>query len=208
MLVSHSRYPQQKRIRSQGVENYIRLTYASTTTSKPATIRDDLVAILSEAQRHNFNHQLNGVLFYGNDYFFQCIEGEKRHVDILYEKLLKDPRHKDIMLLSYKPISKPRFVGWNMKYVLQEPAILDFFSSNQWSHFNPYALDDDLIEPFLNILYRHNQSNPGEREEVVGPEAVRGNVISYKYAMFVIMMAILILGIIYIMNANASYFGW
>lgn len=188
------------------MDNYIRLTYASTTTSKPSTIREDLVAILTEAQHHNFNHQINGVLFYGNDYFFQCIEGEKRHVDALYEKLLKDPRHKHVLLLSYKPISKPRFITWNMKYVLQEPAILEFFSSNQWPRFNPYALDDDLIEPFLNILYHHNGSNPGEREEVLGREAVRGNVISYKYALFVILIAMIILAVIYMMNTSLNYF--
>lgn len=188
------------------MDKYIRLTYASTTTSKPSTIREDLVAILTEAQHHNFNHQINGVLFYGNDYFFQCIEGEKRHVDALYEKLLKDPRHKHVLLLSYKPISKPRFITWNMKYVLQEPAILEFFSSNQWPRFNPYALDDDLIEPFLNILYHHNGSNPGEREEVLGREAVRGNVISYKYALFVILIAMIILAVIYMMNTSLNYF--
>lgn len=186
------------------MNNYIRLTYASTTRSSPATIRQDLLAILNEAQLHNANHHIFGVLFYGNDYFFQCIEGKKQDIDQLYEKLLRDPRHKDVTLLSYEPISKPRFLGWNMKYVLQEPAILEFFASNQWEKFNPYALDKDLIEPFLNILVNHNESIPGEREEVVGPESSRGSVLNYKYAMLVILTAMLILGGIYLLNDFAS----
>lgn len=180
------------------MNNYVRLTYASTTTSKPVTIREDLVAILNEAQMHNSNHGICGVLFYGNDYFFQCIEGRKFEIDSLYEKLLKDPRHKDVALLSYSPINKPRFTGWNMKYVLQESSIVEFFESNQWQRFNPYALDEDLIEPFLNILANHAESTPGEREEVIGREAVRGNVLNYKYAIFIIIIAILILAALYL----------
>ncbi|ONG41821.1 hypothetical protein BKE30_03035 [Alkanindiges hydrocarboniclasticus] len=183
------------------MNNYIRLTYASTTTSKPATIRQDLVAILNEAQMHNSNHDIYGVLFYGNNYFFQCIEGKKLEIDSLYEKLLKDTRHKEIVLLSYEPINKLRFMGWNMKYVLQEPAILEFFESNHWEKFNPYALDEDLIDPFLNILSSHNESTPGEREEVMAPEAVRGNVLNYRYAVFVIIIALLMLVGIYLFSS-------
>ncbi len=186
------------------MNNYIRLTYASTTTSKPATIRQDLVSILNEAQMHNSNHGICGALFYGNDYFFQCIEGQKAEIDRLYEKLLKDPRHKEVILLAYDEISKPRFVGWNMKYVLQEPAILKFFESNHWEKFNPYTLDKDLIEPFLNILVNHNESPPGEQEDVVGREAVRGNVLNYKYAVFIIIMALMILVGIYLFAGFGS----
>lgn len=186
------------------MSNYIRLTYASSTTSKPATIRQDLVSVLNEAQMHNSNHGIFGVLFYGNNYFFQCIEGRKLDIDLLYEKLLKDPRHKEVVLLSYQPVNKMRFIGWNMKYVLQEPAIIEFFESNNWEKFNPYALDEDLIEPFLNILANHNESTPGEREEVLGREAVRGHVLNYKYAVFIIVIALLILVGMYVFTGFSS----
>lgn len=191
------------------MNNYVRLTYASTTTSNPVTIRQDLVAILNEAQIHNSKHSIYGVLFYGNDCFFQCLEGSKLEIESLYHKLLKDPRHKEVVLLSYQPVSKVRFLGWNMKYVLQEPEIIDFFESNNWEKFNPYALDEDLIEPFLNILASHYEDIPGEREEVVGREAgrsnvVRGSVLNYKYTIFIIIIALLILaGMYLIMGFNS-----
>ncbi|RYY80299.1 MAG: BLUF domain-containing protein [Moraxellaceae bacterium] len=186
------------------MNNYIRLTYASTTTSKPAMIRQHLVAILNEAQLHNSNNDVFGVLFYGNNYFFQCIEGNKAKVDMLYEKLLKDKRHKDMVLLSYTPINKMRFIGWNMKYVLHEPDIMEFFQSNHWEKFNPYALDEDLIEPFLNILVNHNESTPGAREEVVGRETARGHVLNYKYAGFIVVIALMVLGVIYLLTGFGS----
>lgn len=179
------------------MQHYIRLTYASTTNSQPSSIRQDLMNVLNEAQLHNSSRNIYGVLFYGNDYFFQCLEGEKTDIDALYEKILKDPRHKNVVLLSYERIDQPRFSNWNLKYVLQEASVLEFFQQHQWEKFNPYALDDDLIEPFLNILANHNESTPGEKEEVNGPEMMKGNIIHYKYAFFIIAIILVLLIVIY-----------
>ncbi|XID75250.1 BLUF domain-containing protein [Alkanindiges sp. WGS2144] len=175
------------------MDSIIRLTYASITTSKPATIRQDLINILDEAQAHNSNHQIYGVLFYGSDYFFQCLEGKKADIDALYEKLNNDPRHTNLALLSYEEINAPRFKGWSMKYVMHEPSIQQFFESNQWEKFNPYTLDSDLIQPFLNILHSHDESIAGEHEEVSGKQMSKGQVIDYKYALFIIILALVIL---------------
>ena len=59
------------------MNNYIRLTYASTTTSKPATIRQDLVAILNEAQLHNSNNNVFGVFFMAITIFFNVLRATK-----------------------------------------------------------------------------------------------------------------------------------
>lgn len=58
------------------MSNYIRLTYASSTTSKPATIRHDLVAILNEAQMHNSNRHLWGALLW-QQLLFSVYRGQK-----------------------------------------------------------------------------------------------------------------------------------
>ena len=190
------------------MHSYYRLTYASTTTSKPSGIRQDLINILNEAEDHNASHNIYGVLFYGSDYFFQCLEGEKIQIDQLYEKILKDPRHKNIVLLSYQVIEQPRFINWNLKYVLQEPSILEFFQSNQWEKFNPYALDQDLIDPFLNILADHNENTPGEHEEVIGQESMQGNVLNYKYVLFIILVMAALIGVYFLSGYSASPQGY
>ncbi len=187
------------------MHNYIRLTYASTTNSKPSSIRQDLLDILYEAQLHNSSHNIFGVLFYGNDYFFQCLEGEKADIDHLYAKILKDKRHKNVVLLSYEKVTMLRFSNWNLKYVLQEQYILEFLQQHEWEKFNPYALDEALIEPFLNILVTHNESTPGEKEEVIGREEIRGRIINYKYAMFIVLIVMaLLIGLYFLTAFNIS----
>lgn len=129
-----------------------RLTYASTSTSKPGTIRQDLLDILAEATTHNSANDINGVLYYGNDYFFQCIEGRKTQVVELFNKICNDPRHTNVVVLSYHEIQDFSFKAWEMKFARQDEQIQQFFSSNQWEVFNPYSLEEGVIDDFLDIL--------------------------------------------------------
>lgn len=129
-----------------------RLTYASTSTSKPGTIRQDLLDILAEATTHNAANDINGVLYYGNDYFFQCIEGRKSQVTELFNKICNDPRHTNVVVLSHHEIHDFSFKAWEMKFTRKDEQIQQFFSSNQWEVFNPYSLKEQLIDDFLDVL--------------------------------------------------------
>ncbi len=95
-----------------------RLSYASTSASTTETIRQDLINILAEARLNNFSHKINGVMFYGNGFFFQCIEGNKKQIDALYQKISRDERHKHIVQLSYEQDVAPLFTGWAIDVVL------------------------------------------------------------------------------------------
>lgn len=134
------------------MHTYTRLVYASTSTAKPADLRADLTHIVTEAQHFNAHYNLCGVLYYGNGYFFQCVEGSRADVANLYEKLLKDNRHKDINLLKLEDVATPCFKDWKMKYVLHDDGVQGFFNSNQWESFYPYALDSQLVDSFINLL--------------------------------------------------------
>lgn len=176
----------------------VRLTYASKTSSTPATIRQDLVNILEEARQHNFNHQIHGVLFYGNDHFFQCLEGRKNVVDALYEKLMNDPRHHHVQLLSYVPIDYSSFQSWNMKYVLQEEKIQNFLKLHHYASFNPYVLEGRTQDEFITLLLQEHESNAGQSEVVVGKEhAVRGNTLHVTYIVIVSVLALLACLVVY-----------
>lgn len=146
---------------------YVRLAYASTATANPAHIRNDLLQILDSATRYNSNHQLTGVLLYGNGYFFQCIEGQKHQVDDLYQHLLKDSRHQDITLLSYESREQLRFDQWGLRYVHFEAPVEHFFSQNHLAVFNPYLLNTTLIHPFLDTLYNDARNHPGQPNQAL-----------------------------------------
>lgn len=123
---------------------YVRLAYASTATANPAHIRNDLIQIFESAQQYNFNHQLTGVLLYGNGYFFQYIEGRKPEVDRLYQHLLKDLRHQGVSLLFYDVAEQLKFDQWGACYTHFEPSIEHFFRQHQLAGFNPYLLNRPL----------------------------------------------------------------
>lgn len=134
------------------MHTYTRLVYASTSTSKPDDIRHDLNNIIGESQRFNSLHSICGVLYYGNGFYFQCVEGSRADIANLYERLLKDPRHKDVNLLKLEDIAEPCFKDWQMKYVQHDDGVQNFFNSRQWENFYPYALDSQIVDSFLDLL--------------------------------------------------------
>jgi len=44
----------------------------------------------------------------------QALEGGRMAVSELYGHIQRDPRHNDVVLLSYEEISERRFSGWTM----------------------------------------------------------------------------------------------
>ena len=92
----------------------VRLLYASRAID---TIGSDLIEeILSESRTRNPTHGITGVLCVcqSGNVFMQVLEGGREAVNRLYGNLLRDPRHRDVMLLDYAEISERRFAGWRM----------------------------------------------------------------------------------------------
>ena len=172
-----------------------RLTYASTATSKPNTLRDDLTSILEEARKFNFNHEVHGVLLYSNNYFYQCIEGPKTTIDGLFQRLIKDQRHNNISKLSYSPTERTIFAAWQMKYILLNEPIKQFLLSKGMDKFDPYRINKEFELQFLDLLALNNESIPGQNETVHSA----GSFQSYKFSYFIVfcLIAIILLAIIY-----------
>ncbi len=176
----------------------VRLTYASTTTSTPGTLREELTCILAEARQFNFNNRIHGVLLYGNNTFYQCIEGQKTAIDQLYKMLLSDSRHKQIKQLSYDDISAGHFDAWQMKYVLLNDEIKEFFNDKGISKFNPYKLEKGLEVEFLDLLLGHDETVPGQQEAITGISSyMHGKTDNLKYLMVVIITGLLFLSAVY-----------
>lgn len=173
-----------------------RLTYASTAVASAAHIRDDLNNILKKAHANNAQNQIFGVLFYGNNLFFQCIEGQKKDIDDLFEKISQDPRHTDIKILSYERIAKPMFYSWEMKFVRNEDNVREFCSQNHWEIFNPYALEGQLSIQFLEFLYVHEQ--PESFLDAMADAQKDSLSQWYKYILTVGVLGLILLGGLYL----------
>ncbi|NDG85670.1 MAG: BLUF domain-containing protein [Proteobacteria bacterium] len=101
--------------------NLVRLIYASTF--KTSTVdSSELSRIHKTANEVNAKFDITGILVFGNDYFLQCIEGEREAVNRLYTNILADSRHERSVLLEFAEIHERDFDEWSMKEYLKPEA--------------------------------------------------------------------------------------
>lgn len=131
----------------------IGLMYASKTNSEHNRIKQDLMDILTEAINFNSHNNITGVLYYGNGYFLQYLEGEKEQIETLFNKsILRDSRHHNCEII-FRQTSKGRsFECWSMKFAPINTKIKDFFMQHHIDEFNPYLLTATSIQAFIQLL--------------------------------------------------------
>jgi hypothetical protein len=128
----------------------VRLLYASRAVDpSPAAIE----AILSQSRAANPSSGITGILCYSGAIFLQAIEGGRSAVNELYGHILKDPRHKDVMLLHYEEILERRFGGWTMGQVnlnkLNHSILLKYAERPE---LDPYAVSGKVSLALLEEL--------------------------------------------------------
>lgn len=128
------------------------LSYASCSISESEKLLGDLRDILNEARDFNTFHGITGVLYFADQYFFQCLEGKKEKLDILVEKLKRDTRHKGFTLFEYKPIHKSHFIEWSMKYVKRNSVIQQYMREQGFELFRPKQLQLDQVDELIKLL--------------------------------------------------------
>lgn len=116
-------------------------------------IEPNVARILAKSRVNNRKNGLVGVLYFGDGVFFQCLEGEEEAVNNLLTKLVTDPRHKDIKVISKKYIDQLSFTDWAMKFAPLDGEITKFLKENGFKTFNPYQFSGEIINKFLNKLF-------------------------------------------------------
>ena len=129
----------------------VRLMYASRAAEglKP----DALSAIVRKSTAHNPAHGVTGVLCFSGTVFLQVLEGGRSQVSQLYNRIAADPRHHDVVLLTYEEIAERRFAGWSMGQVnmkMLNPALLLKYS--EAAVLDPYAVSGTVSMALLDEL--------------------------------------------------------
>jgi len=140
------------------MSDLIQLVYASRSNlhshSDPAEIEAGIGHILLEARRNNGPREIGGVLCFGDDFFFQCLEGERTQVEGLYDRIQADDRHRDVTLLLKRPVPQRRFKLWSMKYLSLDRAIRDVLDERGLKCFDPFKFDSKCTLEMLNVLQK------------------------------------------------------
>ena len=129
----------------------VRLMYASRAAEglKPEAVS----AILKKSTTNNPALGITGVLCFSGAVFLQVLEGGRSQVSRLYNRIAQDPRHSDVVLLSYDEIDERSFAGWAMGQVNMNtlnPALLLRYSET--AVLDPYAVSGKISMALFNEL--------------------------------------------------------
>ena len=131
----------------------VRLMYASRAV--PAVDQEELLAILKKSKANNAKNGITGALCLCTQerVFVQVLEGSRAAVNAMYQRIVGDVRHADVMLLQYEEIEERRFPGWAMGQVNMarlNPALLLKYSEQ--ARLDPYSVSGKATAALFDEL--------------------------------------------------------
>lgn len=137
-----------------GLTGLVRLIYASRWTVEDGPALNEMVrSILVKSIANNRAVNVTGLLLVHDGWFVQALEGPVDGVKSTYERVCRDDRHKDVVLLDLSPAQMRAFRDWNMTErrltALQGPLLERF---GQKGDFNPAALTGEQAMTILSSV--------------------------------------------------------
>ncbi len=129
----------------------VRLMYVSRASD--SVNQNELVAILKKSKANNVGLGVTGVLCFSAGIFLQVLEGGRSAVSALYNKIANDPRHHDVVLLSYEEVNERSFAGWSMgraNLARLNPSLVMKYSET--ALLNPYAVSGKMSMALFNEM--------------------------------------------------------
>lgn len=91
------------------------LTYISRALVDRHSV--DILDIARASMRNNAALGLTGALYFDDRQFYQVLEGERSTLREMFERIRRDTRHSDVVLLHEGEIARPQFPEWSMKFI-------------------------------------------------------------------------------------------
>lgn len=129
----------------------VRLLYASRAAQAVTPALVD--SILAQARAHNPALGITGILCHCGDTFMQVLEGGRDAVNLLYTRIGRDPRHRDLAVLHFEEVLERRFAGWTMGQVNMakvNPSIVLKYSEKP--QLDPYMVSGQVSMALLEEL--------------------------------------------------------
>jgi hypothetical protein len=127
----------------------------------------ELEALLSFSRERNTARGLTGMLIYRysadseTGRFIQMLEGDKREVRALYDKIRKDKRHHTILTLDEGEIEARMFSEWAMGFKNVDDALLAGLPGHARlgdASFDPAAFRNSNVEALNLLKFFHDAS--------------------------------------------------
>lgn len=119
-----------------------RLFYASTATDYCSPI--EISKILAAGQKNNPALEVTGVLYFENNHFLQCLEGSRKNINFVFNKITDDRRHSEVQLLELKEI-RYRYFEYFLIFPDAKSVVDEVMKEKKMMRFNPYLLDSRCL---------------------------------------------------------------
>lgn len=148
------------------------LVYASVSVMGSTSVLQ-VSDILAQSRRNNARDDITGALALVGGRFLQIVEGPSDNLKPLIARLRTDIRHRDMLILERRPISRRDFRDWSMvspRLMAEETATLASLLAAHQIHL------DALVPVLLQAVMRQatmtdGAYGPHETDETGTPEA-------------------------------------
>tara|TARA_R110002012_G_scaffold318732_1_gene537627 strand:+ start:2062 stop:2508 length:447 start_codon:yes stop_codon:yes gene_type:complete len=128
----------------------VRLLYYSRASREMSL--SDLKNILGTARDNNNSIDVCGMLCYDQQYFLQALEGDRETVNELYLDIADDPRHDDVVIISYNEVNEHAFPQWQMGYAASSAKFSALLKALGQTEFSPDNMTPEQAFTFLTEM--------------------------------------------------------
>ena len=137
------------------MKDLYRLVYTSRNQmpGSEAAMAEAVAQILETSRRNNVRADVTGALMFNGGAFAQVLEGPRRGVEQIFERIQRDMRHGDVTVLQCGPVESRGFTNWSMAFVGQSARGLAMWSGlAAESGFDLSRIDGDAVFTMLHGL--------------------------------------------------------
>ena len=118
-------------------------------TSRSRRLRE----LQAEAVAKNALVKLSGALLHDDMWFIQVLEGEPASVNSTFARILKDPRHANLSIVSKAMVPARLFGNWSMGFASRSPKTERLFGTHWYNKgLNPGAMTESDILSLMRAL--------------------------------------------------------
>ena len=128
----------------------VRLVYFSRAVKDMSL--EDIRNILETARSNNSELGVCGMLCYEARWFLQVLEGDREQVSELFIDIADDPRHDEVVIVSYDYVDEPYFKDWKMGYVASGDSFSQALRACDLDTFEPAELSPEASIQLLKAV--------------------------------------------------------
>ena len=120
------------------------------STAAPEISDSEIEDILKLSSSNNNDDQITGILLFSNGNFFQVLEGDKKTVTILFEKIKEDGRHQNLIPIFKKEIENSKFNRYEEEFLSLDAT----YDGEKMAYYSSYVekLDPSIQSPVRYVL--------------------------------------------------------